>query len=113
MDIGPWIKELPVSITVCDVNGVILEMNEKSCEVFAKDGGRNLIGTNLLDCHPGPARAKLEEMLHTWSSNTYSIEKNGKKQFIYQSPWYQDNEFRGFVEFIMDIPVEASHFVRK
>lgn len=65
MVIGSWIKELPVAITVCDVNGVILEMNEKSCAVFAKDGGRDLIGKNLLDCHPGAARAKLEEMLRT------------------------------------------------
>lgn len=113
METGSWVKELPVAITVCDVNGVIIDMNERSCALFAGDGGRKLIGKNVLDCHPAGARAKLEEMLRKQSANTYTIAQNGKKQFIHQCPWYQNGEFRGFVEFVLDISSEVPHFDRK
>ncbi|MFX4263221.1 PAS domain-containing protein [Pelotomaculum propionicicum] len=101
---GAWFKELPVTITVCDAEGIILDMNNKSCETFAKDGGKNLIGKNVLDCHPEDARSKLSEMLKTQSLNCYTIEKNGKKKLVYQTPWYQDGKYMGFVEFIIELP---------
>ncbi|HMA47831.1 MAG TPA: PAS domain-containing protein, partial [Frankiaceae bacterium] len=58
-----WVREFPGAVTVCDRDGVVLEMNDKSAEVFAGDGGRALVGRNLLDCHPEPARSKLAAML--------------------------------------------------
>ena len=45
-------EEFPAAITVCDSAGIILEMNAKAAEDFKDDGGRQLIGKNLLDCHP-------------------------------------------------------------
>jgi len=47
------------------VDGIILEMNDKAIDSFKEDGGEKLIGTNLLNCHPEPARSQLEEMLRT------------------------------------------------
>jgi transcriptional regulator with PAS, ATPase and Fis domain len=108
-----WINGLDVAITVCDTNGIILEMNEKSCKVFEKDGGKELLGKNLYDCHPGPAKNKLEELLKNGKANVYSIEKNGVKKLIYQAPFYEDNQCKGFVEFSMEIPFEMPHFIRK
>ena len=35
-----WIKEFPAAITVCDAEGIILEMNDKAAKTFEKDGGR-------------------------------------------------------------------------
>lgn len=107
-----WIKELPVAITVCDREGIITEMNEKSCQMFAKDGGSNLIGSNVLDCHPEKARKKLAEMLETGSANCYTIEKNGVRKMIYQTPWYEGGEYRGLVEIVMEIPFDLPHFKR-
>jgi transcriptional regulator with PAS, ATPase and Fis domain len=107
-----WAKELPVSITVCDDDGIILEMNEKACKTFESDGGKKLIGTNLLDCHPVPSRTKVKELLSTQTQNVYTIEKNGVKKLIYQSPWYQDGKFAGLVELSMEIPFEMPHFIR-
>ena len=52
-----WLKELPIAITVCDKDGIILEMNDKSAKTFESDGGYALIGSNVLDCHPAAARA--------------------------------------------------------
>lgn len=109
---GLWIKDSPVSVTVCDTEGVILEMNEKACRVFAKDGGRELIGKNVLDCHPEPSRSKLEEMLRSGNANCYTIEKNGVKKMVYQSPWYQDGKYMGFVELLLEIPLDMPHFKR-
>jgi PAS domain-containing protein len=107
-----WLESLPVAVTLCDRDGKILEMNEKSVEVFAKDGGRDLIGTNLLDCHPEPSRSKLNDLLISQSTNCYTIEKNGIKKLIYQAPWYERGTYGGMVEFAIEIPFDLPHFVR-
>ncbi|MEI6093492.1 MAG: diguanylate cyclase [bacterium] len=107
-----WTKELNVAMTVCDENGVILEMNDKSCKTFEKQGGCKLIGTSLLDCHPEPARSKVLDLLANPRMNCYSIEKNGIKKIIYQTPWFEAGKFKGFVEMSLEIPFEMPHFVR-
>jgi len=71
-----WVNEFPAAITVCDRNGIITEMNNFSVMTFEKDGGRELIGKNLLDCHPEPAKSQLKEMLEKRTSNCYIIEKS-------------------------------------
>ncbi len=48
-----WHEELPVAVTVCDADGIILMMNEKAGKVFQKDGGKNLIGKNVFGLSPG------------------------------------------------------------
>jgi transcriptional regulator with PAS, ATPase and Fis domain len=107
-----WIREFPAAIAVCDSHGVILAMNDKACQTFADDGGAKLIGTNLLDCHPEPARTKVVELLKSEKPNVYTIEKEGVKKLIYQSPWYDNGRYAGFVEFSLPIPEHMPHFVR-
>jgi PAS domain S-box-containing protein len=107
-----WIDEFPAAVTVTDAQGIILEMNDKAAETFAGDGGRALIGKNVLDCHPEPSRSQLKRMMEAAESNVYTIEKNGKKKLIYQTPWYQDGRYAGFVEVAVEIPFDLPHFVR-
>ena len=107
-----WTKESPVSVTVCDADGIILEMNDKAAATFQKDGGRALIGTNVLDCHPEPSKNQLKEMLETQSTNCYTIESGEKRTLIYQVPWYENCDYRGLVELSFEIPSEMPHFVR-
>ncbi len=107
-----WIKEFPAAVTVCDENGIILAMNDKAAKTFEKDGGRNLIGSNMLDCHPEQARRKTEALLSARQKNVYTIEKNGTKKVIYQSPWYRNGQYAGFVELSLEIPFELPHFIR-
>lgn len=107
-----WIKEFPAAVTVCDAEGVLLEMNDKAAKTFEKDGGRKLIGSNMLDCHPDPANTKVERLLAAREKNVYTIEKNGIKKLIYQSPWYRNGEYAGFVELSLEIPFELPHFIR-
>lgn len=108
-----WIKEFPAAVTVCDADGVILEMNDKAAKTFEKDGGYKLIGSNMLDCHPDPAQSKVKRLLAAREKNVYTIEKNGVKKMIFQSPWYQNGEYAGFVELSLEIPFEMEHFIRK
>jgi transcriptional regulator with PAS, ATPase and Fis domain len=107
-----WIKEFPAAVTVCDAEGIILEMNDKSAKTFEKDGGYALVGKNMLDCHPDPARGKLEHLMEARQKNVYTIEKNGIKKLIYQSPWFRGGQYAGFVEFAFEIPHEIPHFIR-
>ncbi len=107
-----WVRELPAAVTVCDRDGVILEMNERAIATFAADGGAALIGTNVLACHPEPSRTQLASMLAGGRANAYTIEKKGVRKLIWQSPWYADGEYRGFVELSLEIPENLPHFVR-
>ena len=107
-----WVKEFPGAITVCDAEGIILDMNDRAARNYESDGGRELIGTNLLDCHPDQAREKVEAMMASQEGNIYSIEKNGIKKLLYQSPWYKDGQYAGIVELALEIPFEMPHFVR-
>jgi transcriptional regulator with PAS, ATPase and Fis domain len=108
-----WLKEFPAAISICDSQGILLDMNEAAEKVFAEDGGRELIGSSILECHPEPARSKLEHMLRNQEINTYTIEKDGGKKLIYQAPWYTDGKFSGFVEISLVIPTNLQHFNRK
>ncbi len=106
-----YFNEVPYSVTICDKDGKILEMNDMAVNVLSH--GQQIIGQNLLDCHPEPARTKLAEMLKNHNVNAYTIEKNGKKKLIYQSPWFKDGEFAGYIELSMEIPMEMPYYVRK
>lgn len=108
-----WFKEFPGAVTVSDRDGIILDMNDKAEQTFEQEGGRKLIGSNMLLCHPEPARAKLEQLLATRQKNVYTIEKNGVKKLIYQAPWYENGEYRGLVELSLEIPFEMPHFIRQ
>jgi transcriptional regulator with PAS, ATPase and Fis domain len=113
MDENIWVKEFPAAVTVCDAEGIILEMNDKAAKTFEADGGYKLVGSNMLDCHPEPARTKTERLLAAREKNVYTIEKNGVKKLIYQSPWFKDGQYAGFVELSLEIPFELEHFIRK
>ncbi len=108
-----WVDEFPASVIVCDANGIIVEMNARAARNYERDGGRALIGKNLLDCHPEPARTKTQRLLETQQKNVYTIEKKGARKLIYQSPWYREGKFAGLVELSLEIPTEMPHFVRQ
>ncbi len=112
MEIFDWAREIPGGVTICDSTGIILYMNDKSAAIFADDGGRDLIGRNLMDCHSEESRRKLAEIMRTRQPNVYTIEKKGIKKLIYQTPWFQDGEFAGLVEISLEIPFDMPHFIR-
>ncbi|HMK49526.1 MAG TPA: PAS domain-containing protein [Thermodesulfovibrionales bacterium] len=112
MEAHQWVQEFPGAITICDPQGVIIEMNDKAAATFQKSGGRQLLGSNLFDCHPEPARSKLKQLMERRETNVYTIEKKGIKKLIYQTPWYVNGQYRGFMEMAVELPATIPHFVR-
>jgi transcriptional regulator with PAS, ATPase and Fis domain len=107
-----WLKTLPVAITVTDNSGKIIEMNDKSAEVFSKYGGYDLIGKELNNCHNPHSQVVIACLLSENKTNAYTIEKNGLKKLIFQSPWYQDGKPAGLVEISVELPEYLPHFIR-
>lgn len=106
-----WAEGVNCAVTVCDKEGVILYMNKKSRETFAAHGP--LVGKNLFECHSEPSRQKIRHMLATGEGNAYTIEKQGLRKMIYQTPWRDANGcIGGMVELSMVIPAEMPHYIR-
>lgn len=107
-----FIDELGASVMLCDTDGILVYMNDRCAEQYKAKGGREMIGTNIFECHPEPARTKLKELIENQDENIYTIEKNGVKKIIIQTPWRENGEFKGLAEFSIVLPAEMPHFVR-
>jgi len=107
-----WIEEAPLAITVTDEHGTIIAMNARARETFAADGGGALVGRNVFDCHPEPARTRTLELYENRRPNHYTISKDGRRKIIHQFPWTRDGRFAGFVEISVPIPDALPHFDR-
>lgn len=107
-----WIEKLDGNVFVCDADGIVIYMNETAIRNYASDGGATLIGKNLKDCHNEESNRKIREIMTTHQKNVYTIEKNGKKKIIYQTPWMDGDVCKGIVELSLEIPFEMPHFKR-
>lgn len=107
-----WIDTLPANITVSDLNGKIIYMNDASQANFAKDGGGQLVGKSLADCHSPASNQKIAEMLQSGDVNIYTVQKKGLKKLIYQAPYYADGKVAGLVEISIVLPAEMPHHNR-
>jgi len=105
-----YFSELNCAVTICDIHGTVIYANEKAKQTFEKYG--DLIGKNLESCHSSKSWEKVLKMLQTNASNVYTIEKNGQKKLIYQTPWTESGETKGLIEFSFVIPFSMPHFER-
>ena len=103
-----WADGIGCAVTICDKEGKILYMNDRSRETFARHG--DIIGHDLFSYHPEHAQKQIRHMLDTGDTNAYSITKNGRKMIIYQTPWRDTNgEVAGLVEISIQLPVDMPH----
>lgn len=107
-----WFNGITIAITVSDADGNIIEMNDASAKVFEKYGGRELIGQRLNNCHNSNSIAIMSRLLSEGKNNVYTIEKNGQKKIIFQTPWHKDDKIAGLIEFSFVLPNEMPHFIR-
>ena len=98
------------AVTACDKEGIIIYMNDKAKDTFAKHG--DLIGKSLIPCHNDNSRAIIAKLLETGGTNAYTIQKNGLKKMIYQTAWKENGEVAGLVEISMVIPEDLPHYIR-
>ena len=52
-------------------------------------------------------------MLENPRTNVYTVEKEGVKKLIFQTPWYDEGEYAGFMELSMVLPEVIPNRVRK
>lgn len=109
-EIAGWMNGIGCAVTICDTEGVILYMNDRARATFASHG--DLIGQNLFPCHSERSRRMIRHMLATGETNSYTIEKNGQRKLIYQTPWRRDGEIAGMAELSIVLPEELPHYVR-
>lgn len=107
-----WMREFAGSIVVCDTAGVALELNNRAVEDFAGQGGEDLVGRDLAECHPEPGRSKFRELLEHPRVNVYTVEKGGLRQLVCQAPWYADGQYAGLVQIVLDVPSSVPQIVR-
>lgn len=105
-----WAEQIGCAVTICDAECRILYMNERSRTTFAKHG--DIIGHDLQQYHPEHAKQKILHMLATGETNAYTIDKQGQKKLIYQTPWRRDGKIAGLVEFSIPLPPDMPHYVR-
>ena len=112
MEIIDWAKELKSAVTLTDISGTVIYMNDKSVETFSNEGGPELIGKNLYDCHNENSRNIINRIINDKEPNIYTIEKNGVKKLIYQAPYFVNGECAGLTEISIVLPENMPHFVR-
>lgn len=105
-----WADELTCAVTVCDSDGLIIYQNAKARQTFEKYG--NLVGKNIKECHSENSWTKIQELMKSNKTNTYTIEKDGVKKVIYQSPWVSEGVVKGLVELSIELPADMPHFIR-
>ena len=99
-----WADSIGAAVTVCDANGKILYLNQQSATVFEKYGDIELVGKSLFDCHAPESVKKINELLQSGRSNHYTIQKNGCKKMVYQTPFFDNGKIAGLVEISFVIP---------
>lgn len=107
-----WVKEFPGAVVVCNKEGVIIDLNDEAAAIFAENGGMKLVGSVIFDCHPESCRAKLKALMDSRQKNVYTIQKDGRKQLIFQTPWHCDKQYAGYLELILELPWDITHFNR-
>ncbi len=106
IDLHLNLNELPGSVTICDKDGVIVSLNEQAVKQYRAQGGLELIGRSVFDCHPEPARTKVRELMAAQRQNLYFSGKEGQRKIVFQSPWYLGEEYAGFLDITIDLPPE-------
>ncbi|MBR0276803.1 MAG: PAS domain-containing protein [Prevotella sp.] len=106
-----WAEDIDGAVTVCDTEGKVVFMNKRSRETFNKNG-QSMVGQNLMPCHNPHSQAIIRDMLENNHSHCYTISKHGQRKLIFQTPWRQDGEVCGLVEFSFVLPDEMPHYDR-
>ena len=107
-----WITEYPVAIKACDINGVLVYLNDTAAEKLAGKGGRKLIGQDIFRCHKPESQKKLALLMKTGGTNCYTIIKQGQKSLVYQAPWVESGVIKGMVEMTIELPDNLPNYLR-
>lgn len=90
-------------VVICNLEHTIIYMNPAAMEHYASDGGKALLGTNVLDCHPEYAKQALLRVYEWFQASpdnnmvlTFHSEKSNKD--IYMVALRDGKELIGYYE---------------
>lgn len=102
-----FFENVAVSMTVCDRQGKVVYQNQRAVEALGEARGHS-----LEECHKSPSWEMIQRMLAEGTTNAYTIEKRGVRKLIYQTPWYENGEVAGLVEYSIVLPEDMPHKIR-
>ena len=113
MEKHQWVETIGISTMAMDSRGDVIDMNREAVRVFEEDGGLDLMGKNLADCHAAESNRIIDRLMQNGETNIYTVGKKGKKKLIYQGPWFlADGSVGGLVELSITLPEHLPHIDR-
>lgn len=74
MNLLPFFKavldEDKAPVVICDLEHTIVYMNPVACQRYEKQGGAELLGKSLLDCHNAKSNEMINRVLDWFEENT-------------------------------------------
>lgn len=74
MNLLPFFKSIlnedKSPIVICDLNHTIIYMNPSACQRYKRQGGEELMGKSLLNCHNPKSREMIEKVI-AWFGESY------------------------------------------
>ena len=105
-ELGALFDGLRASVTIADQNYRIRFMNDRSVAFYAEDGGAELLGKDLLDCHNAGQCAVIRDSYARYRAGDltptrYHAHKEGEApESIVHIPLVVEGQFRGIAELI-------------
>jgi hypothetical protein len=105
-ELGALFGGLRAAVTITDENYLITFMNDRSMAYYADDGGAELIGKDVLNCHKAEHQAIIREAYGRYRAGDYTPTRYREKKedasamSIVHIPLVVDREFRGLAELI-------------
>jgi sensor histidine kinase regulating citrate/malate metabolism len=107
-----WEKNYSAAIAICNKEGIITYLNDAAAAMYVNNGGYDLIGKSLFECHKPSSNDKMADIMRTGKPHTYTTEKKGIKRLIYQAPHIENGDVLGIVELAIEIPFDIPHHIR-
>lgn len=103
-ELGALFDGLRAAVTIADQDYTITFMNDRAIAFYGEDGGAELVGKNLLDCHSAEQADVIRDAYERYRAGDltptrYHHQEEGKApESIVHIPVIVKGEFRGIAE---------------
>ena len=104
--LGTLFGGLRAAVTIADQDFQISFMNDRAAAFYGEDGGMELIGKNLLDCHRDEHKTVIRAAYDRYRADDltptryHAKKEGGTFESIVHIPLMVEGEFRGIAELI-------------
>ena len=106
-ELGSLFGGLSAGVTIADQDFLITFMNDRARVFYAEDGGGELVGKNLLDCHNAEHAALIRNAYERYRADDLTPTRyhraqneDGAPESIVHIPLIVEGQFRGIAELI-------------